>query len=109
MKRVCILIVSYNAADLLLRTLDRIPPAVWQQVEEVVVLDDAINEIYYAQLVEQESTRTVLQALREVVEKKGLFCALYSDRASHTAGVRLAGVEVDRAAPSDPICEHPRS
>jgi transposase len=75
----------------------------------LVVLDDAINEIYYAQLVEQESTRTVLQALREVVEKKGLFCALYSDRASYTAGVRLAGVEVDRAAPSDPICEHPRS
>src|SRR5579863_8311595 len=49
----------------------------------LVVLDDATGEIYYAQLVEQESTRTVLAALRAVVEKKGLFCALYSDRASH--------------------------
>jgi len=48
-----------------------------------VVVDDATSEIYYAQLVEQESTRTVLAALRAVVEKKGLFCALYSDRASH--------------------------
>jgi len=47
MKRVCILIVSYNAADLLLRTLDRIPPAVWQQVEEVVVLDDASGDHSY--------------------------------------------------------------
>jgi len=42
----------------------------------LVVLDDATSEIYYAQLVEQESTRTVLAALREVVEKEGLFCAL---------------------------------
>ena len=29
----------------------------------LVVLDDASSEIYYAQLVEQESTRTVLAAL----------------------------------------------
>jgi len=33
----------------------------------LVVLDDATSEIYYAQLVEEESTRTVLAALREVV------------------------------------------
>ena len=37
----------------------------------LVVLDDATSEIYYAQLVEQESTRTVLSALREVVETQG--------------------------------------
>ena len=34
----------------------------------LVILDDATSEIYYAQLVEQESTVTVLRALREVVE-----------------------------------------
>lgn len=49
----------------------------------LVIMDDATSEIYYAQLVEQESTRTVMLALREVIERKGLFCALYSDRASH--------------------------
>ena len=49
----------------------------------LVVMDDATSEIYYAQLVEEESTRTVMAALREVVEGKGQFCALYSDRASH--------------------------
>src|SRR2546427_473944 len=49
----------------------------------IVVLDDASSEVYYAQLVEQESTETVLQALREVVDRRGIFCALYSDRASH--------------------------
>lgn len=61
----------------------------------LVVLDDATSEIYYAQLVEQESTRTVLAALREVVEKKGLFCALYSDRASHFFETPKAGAKID--------------
>src|SRR5207237_9699654 len=32
---------------------------------------------------EEESTRTVMAGLREVIEAKGLFCALYSDRGSH--------------------------
>ena len=49
----------------------------------LVILDDATNEVYYAQLVEDECTRTVMAALRQVVERRGLFCALYSDRASH--------------------------
>jgi hypothetical protein len=61
----------------------------------LVVLDDASNEIYYAQLVNQESTATVMAALREVVEQKGLFCALYSDRASHFFETRKAGERVD--------------
>ena len=59
------------------------------------MLDDATSEIYYAQLVEQESTRTVLAALREVVEQKGLFCALYSDRASHFFETPKAGAKVE--------------
>src|SRR5215469_14572694 len=43
----------------------------------IVVLDDATGEIYYAQLVEEESTPTVMAALRHVVEQKGIFCSLY--------------------------------
>ena len=61
----------------------------------LAVLDDATSEIYYAQLVEEESTRTVLAALRAVVEKKGLFCALYSDRASHFFETPKAGGKID--------------
>ena len=49
----------------------------------IVILDDATGKIYYAQLVEEESTRTVMAGLREVIESEGLFCALYSDRGSH--------------------------
>ncbi len=49
----------------------------------IVLLDDATSEIYYAQLVDEESTATVMAGIREVVEKKGVFCSLYSDQASH--------------------------
>jgi transposase len=64
----------------------------------IVVLDDATSEIYYAQLVAEESTRTVMRALRQVVEAQGLFCSLYSDRASHFWLTPKAGEPVDRQA-----------
>ena len=62
----------------------------------IVILDDATSEIYYAQLVEEESTRTVMAGLREVIENKGLFCALYSDRGSHFFVTPKAGEKVDK-------------
>src|SRR5689334_12450919 len=62
----------------------------------IVILDDANTEIYYAQLVEEESTRTVMAGLREVIEVKGLFCAVYSDRASHFFVTTKAGEKVDK-------------
>ena len=62
----------------------------------IVILDDATSEIYYAQLVEEESTRTVLAGLRAVIEEQGLFCALYSDRASHFFVTPRAGEPVDK-------------
>src|SRR3954453_887226 len=62
----------------------------------IVILDDANTEIYYAQLVEEESTRTVMAGLREVIENKGLFCALYSDRGSHFFVTVKEGEKVDK-------------
>ncbi len=62
----------------------------------IVILDDASSEIYYAQLVEEESTVTVMVGLREVIERKGVFCALYSDRGSHFWLTPKVGGKVDR-------------
>jgi transposase len=62
----------------------------------IVILDDATTEIYYAQLVEEESTRTVMAGLLEVIEGQGLFCALYSDRGSHFFLTPKAGEKVDK-------------
>jgi transposase len=61
----------------------------------IVILDDATNEIYYAQLVEEESTLTVMAGLQEVIQHKGLFCALYSDRGSHFWRTAKAGAKVE--------------
>jgi transposase len=66
----------------------------------IVILDDATSEIYYAQLVEEESTRTVMAGLREVIETKGLFCSLYSDRGSHFFVTVKAGEKVDKQRPT---------
>jgi transposase len=74
-------------------------PHRWFQDERwydlLVILDDATSEVYYAQLVEEESTLTVMAALKDVIERKGLFCALYSDRGSHFWLTPKAGEAVD--------------
>jgi hypothetical protein len=57
----------------------------------IEVLDGASSETDYAQLVEEESTRTVMAALRAVLERKGRLCALYSGRASHFLEAPTAG------------------
>src|SRR6201981_599846 len=62
----------------------------------IVILDDATSEIYYAQLTEEESTLTVMAGLKEVIERKGVFCALYSDRGSHFWLTPKGGGEIDR-------------
>src|SRR5947199_7205183 len=61
----------------------------------IVILDDATSEIYYAQLVEEESTLRVMAGLQEVIARKGLFCALYSDRGSHFWLTPKVGGKVD--------------
>ena len=48
---------------------------------------------------EEESTQTVMAGLREVIESKGLFCALYSDRGSHFFVTPKAGEKVVLSPP----------
>src|SRR5674476_384685 len=43
-KRIGILVVTYNAISTLIPVLKRIPPSVWNNVEEVVVFDDASQD-----------------------------------------------------------------
>ena len=54
----------------------------------IAVLDDATSRVYYAHFVPEESTRTMLAALRAVIDAQGLFCALYVDCASHFVTTR---------------------
>ena len=46
-KRIAIFIVTYNAAGTVRQVLDRIPPTVWEKVEEVFVFDDSSQDDTY--------------------------------------------------------------
>src|SRR5215472_10185182 len=46
-KRIGILIVAYNAVTTLSQVLKRIPAAVWDNVEQVAVFDDASQDATY--------------------------------------------------------------
>lgn len=54
----------------------------------LVTLDDATTRVYDAVLIPEENTRAVLAQLFRVVEQQGLFCSLYTDRASHFTTTR---------------------
>ena len=62
----------------------------------VTILDDANSELYDIALVDEEDSHTCMELIRNVVEKKGIFCSLYSDRASHFFLTKKAGEEVSK-------------
>jgi transposase len=66
----------------------------------VVTLDDATNEIYSALPVAEEGAASSFRALAEVIAAQGLFCALYTDRGSHSFRTPVAGGGVDRRHPT---------
>ncbi len=61
------------------------------------VIDDATKRLLCAQLVESESTATVMAALRAVLEAHGLPMALYTDRAHWAFHTPTAGAAADRS------------
>lgn len=68
-----------------------------RQRDLVVTLDDATSAIYSAFLVEEEGTASSFVGLGQVVERHGLFCALYTDRGSHYFHTPEAGGKVDKS------------
>lgn len=64
-------------------------PHRWFNNEEsclIGALDDASNENYYSEFFETETTRGCLKVLHKIIEKKGIFSILYTDRAGLFAG-----------------------
>lgn len=54
-----------------------------EPVDLVVTLDDATTQVYEGRFVPQENTSSCMAQIKAVIEKKGVFCALYTDRGSH--------------------------
>ena len=71
-------------------------PGDGRKYDLVVTLDDATSAICSAFLVDEEGTASSFRGLGEVVERHGLFCALYTDRGSHYFHTPEAGGKVSR-------------
>lgn len=62
----------------------------------IVTMDDATSWHYSMFLVEEEGTASSFRGVGDVIEARGLFCSLYSDRGSHYWTTPEAGGKVDR-------------
>ena len=62
----------------------------------VVTMDDATSEHCSMFFCEQEGTWSSFRGVREVIEAKGLFCSLYTDRGSHCWTTPEAGGKEDK-------------
>jgi transposase len=78
-------------------TYEWVPGCQW---DLIVTLDDATSECYSAFFVEEEGTMSSFQGLREVIEAKGLFSSLYTDRGTHYWYTEAAGGKVDKTRPT---------
>jgi transposase len=58
--------------------------------------DDANNKLYDLELIKEEDAATCMRVLRTTVEKNGIFCSLYTDRASHFFLTKKAGEDVSK-------------
>ena len=74
-------------------THEWVPGCQW---DLIVTLDDATSELYSAFFVEEEGTLSSFQGVRDVIEAKGLFSSLYTDRGSHYWVTEEAGGRVDK-------------
>jgi len=62
----------------------------------IVTMDDATNEHYSMFFCDEEGTQSSFQGVRDVIEGRGLFCSLYTDRGSHYWITPEAGGKVDK-------------
>jgi transposase len=60
----------------------------------LVLMDDATGQIYEMLLVEEEDTLSCMTVLKNCIAAHGIFCSLYSDRASHFFWTPKAGEKV---------------
>jgi|WetSurSiteA1Bulk_404760.scaffolds.fasta_scaffold02587_1 transposase len=74
-------------------THEWVPGVKW---DLVVTMDDATSEHYSMRFVEQEGTASSFLGVRDVIEQRGLFASLYTDRGSHYWHTPEAGGKVDK-------------
>ena len=78
-------------------THEWVPDQKWDLIS---TMDDATNEHYSMFFCAEEGTGSSFQGVRDVIEKRGLFCSFYSDRGSHYWHTPEAGGKVDKSNPT---------
>ena len=78
-------------------THEWVPGCQW---DLIVTLNDATSEIYSAFFIEEEGTLSSFRGLQEVMETKGFFSSLYTDRGSRYWYTDGAGGKVDQTRPT---------
>ncbi len=78
-------------------THEWVPGVKW---DLVATMDDATHEHYSMRFVAEEGTASSLLGVRDVIERRGLFAALYTDRGSHYWHTPEAGGKVDKSNPT---------
>lgn len=66
----------------------------------IVTMDDATSEHYSMFFVDEEGTASSFQGVEQVIEARGLFSSLYTDRGSHYWYTPEAGGKVDKNNPT---------
>lgn len=56
------------------------------------MIDDATNEVLYARFYPKDTTFSNMEVIRKAIETKGVFMALYVDKASHFKTTRYGGL-----------------
>jgi hypothetical protein len=67
----------------------------------IAMIDDATNEIPYAQFFFKDTLLNNMHVIRRFIELKGLFTALYVDKASHFKTTRHGGIHYDMSPEQD--------
>jgi len=71
-----------------------------QRWDLIVTMDDATNEHYAMEFVEEEGTHSSFSGVAAVISAHGLLSALYTDRGSHYWFTPEAGGKIDRRSPT---------
>ena len=72
-------------------------PSIKQKWWLTATIDDATNEVPYAKLYLTDGVFNNMEVIRKTIETKGLFYALYVDKASHFKTTRYGGLHVNVA------------
>jgi hypothetical protein len=73
-------------------------PAIKKPWWLTAIIDDATNEVPFAKFYESDGVFNNMEVIRKTIENKGLFYALYVDKASHFNTTRYGGLHVNVAA-----------